>query len=256
MQQEQVRNQTNYYSQRRTPSFSIEYLSRKSVIGLIMAVALIAFEMFNYDTTRFALSDFLGNVSFLGVRWASILAIAFCAIDFAGLARMFTPGQDKTEQQAIWYLMGAWMLGATLNALMTWWAVALTLLNHELGNEILDREQLLRIVPLFVAALVWLTRVLFIGAFTVAGGHLFDFATQRPSPHQQPVRRQRQPIRVQPTSIVTDEIPAFLQNNEPLREEREPEPAPQPVETTLSLDRRPMPVRTQRRPTAVYARRR
>ena len=62
-----------------------------------------------------------------------------------------------------------------MNAVMTWWAVSLTLLNHQLGNEILDREQLLRFVPIFVAVLVWLTRILFIGSLTVAGEHMFDF---------------------------------------------------------------------------------
>ena len=59
--------------------------------------------------------------------------------------------------------MGAWLLGATMNAVMTWWAVSLTLLNHEFGNEVLGRETLLTLVPIFVAALVLLTRILFIG---------------------------------------------------------------------------------------------
>lgn len=187
------------------------YFSRKTVIGLIMATALIAFEVFNFDTTRYALQDFLGNVSFMGVTWSSILAIAFCAIDFAGLARLFTPEQGEAEQKAIWYLMGAWLLGATLNAAMTWWAVSLTLLNHSFGNEVLSRDQLLYIVPIFVAALVWLTRILFIGAFSVAGEHLFEpdrpvqqvpqqrtvSLTQRPLPQQSPSRAEPMPTQPQ-----------------------------------------------------------
>ena len=72
--------------------------------------------------------------------------------------------------------MGAWLLGATMNAVMTWWAVSVTLLAHDFGNEVLGREQLLVMVPIFVAVLVWLTRILFIGAFSVAGEHLFDLA--------------------------------------------------------------------------------
>ena len=110
----------------------------------------------------------------MGLGWATILAIAFCAIDFAGLARLFTPQKGEDEPAEVWYLMGAWLVGATMNAVMTWWAVSLTLLNHQLGNEILDREQLLRFVPIFVAVLVWLTRILFIGSLTVAGEHMFD----------------------------------------------------------------------------------
>ncbi len=151
-------------------------LSRKMIIGGIMGIALLAFELFNFDTTRYALRSLLGDVRFLGLYWAGILAIAFCAIDFAGLARLFTPQKGDEEPTAVYYLMGAWLLGATMNAVMTWWAVSLTLLTHELGNEILSREQLLHYVPLFVATLVWLTRILFIGAFSVAGEHVFDLA--------------------------------------------------------------------------------
>ncbi len=68
--------------------------------------------------------------------------------------------------------MGAWLLGATMNALMTWWAVSLTVLDHQTGNAFLSHEELLDIVPILVAVLVWVTRILFIGAFSVAGGRL------------------------------------------------------------------------------------
>lgn len=146
---------------------------RKAIIGVILIIALIAFEIFNFDTTRYALESLLGEVKFLGLSWAVILAIAFCAIDFAGLSALFSPETGNAERST-WYLMGAWLLGATMNAIMTWWAVNLTLLNHELGNEVLSREELLRFVPLFVAVLVWLTRILFISAFSIAGTHLFD----------------------------------------------------------------------------------
>ncbi|MFO7662438.1 MAG: hypothetical protein R6X18_07575 [Chloroflexota bacterium] len=145
------------------------FLSRKTIVAAILAVALIAFEIFNFDTTQFALSNLLGDVRFAGIMWASILAIAFCAIDFAGLVRLFTPQRGQEEPRAVWFLIGAWFLGTIANAVMTWWAVSLTLLSHEFGNEVLGREALLRYVPVFVAMLVWLTRILFIGAFSLAG---------------------------------------------------------------------------------------
>lgn len=157
---------------------SFKQMPRQFVIGIILVLALFAFEMFNFDTTRFALSDLLGTVEFMGISWAAILAIAFCAIDFAGLARLFTPERGRDEPKEVWYLMGAWLLGATMNAIMTWWAVSLTLLNNNLGNEVLSREELLKIVPIFVAVLVWLTRILFIGAVTVAGERLMDFRNE------------------------------------------------------------------------------
>jgi hypothetical protein len=148
--------------------------NRGLIVGVILILALIAFEIFNFDTTQFALESLLGNVTFLGLQWATILAIAFCSIDFAGLNRLFTPDGGGREQREVWFLMGAWLLGATMNAVMTWWAVSVTLLNNNFGNEVLSREQLLRYVPVFVAVLVWLTRILFIGSFSIAGETIFD----------------------------------------------------------------------------------
>ena len=51
-------------------------ISRKMVIAVILGVALIAFEIFNFDTTQYALTNLLGEVRFVGVLWASILAVA------------------------------------------------------------------------------------------------------------------------------------------------------------------------------------
>jgi hypothetical protein len=195
-------------------------VQRKTVVGVILLIALVAFEAFNFDTTRFALRDLLGTVSFWGIGWASILAIAFCAIDFAGLARLFTPEKGSDEPKAVWYLMGAWLLGATMNAIMTWWAVSLTLLSHDLGNEVLSRADLLQFAPIFVAVLVWLTRILFIGAFSVAGEHIFDLAGQsaskQPRAIGQPTASQSQvnaPIHAaRPTQTVNQQQPATTQN--------------------------------------------
>lgn len=149
-------------------------VSRNLIIAIILSVALFAFEIFNFDTTQYALRNLLGEVRFAGILWATILAIAFCAIDFAGLVRIVTPEKGREEPKVVWFLMGAWLLGTMANAIMTWWAVSLTLLNHDFGNEVLSRQQLLRYVPIFVAALVWLTRILFIGAFSVAGEEMLD----------------------------------------------------------------------------------
>ncbi|MCK5052944.1 MAG: hypothetical protein KAR65_01620 [Anaerolineales bacterium] len=155
-------------------------LPRTSLFGLIMIAALIAFEVFNYGTTEFALTDLLGNLQFAGLRWSTILALAFCSMDFAGIARLFSPDQDNSRSGELWYLLGAWLLAATMNAMLTWWAVSLALLGHAgLGNEILGREALLGSVPVFVALLVWLIRVLMIGTFTLAGKRLIGQTSPR-----------------------------------------------------------------------------
>lgn len=154
------------------------HIRRGLAFGVIIIAALIAFEIFNYSTTDFALTDLLGDLKFMGIRWATILSIAFCGIDFAGIARLFTPEDNNTGNgghNEVWYLFGAWLLAATMNAMLTWWGVSLAILgNHTLGNAVISREVMLRVVPIFVAVLVWLIRVLIIGTFSVAGERLFS----------------------------------------------------------------------------------
>jgi len=149
--------------------------SRGKLFGLLIIGALLAFELFNYSTTDFALNDLLGGLRFLGVRWATILAIAFCGIDFAGIARLFTPEQGENGPKEVWYLFSAWLLAASMNAMLTWWGVALAIVNHDsLGGTVISRETLIQVVPIFVAIMVWLIRVLIIGTFSVAGNRLFS----------------------------------------------------------------------------------
>jgi hypothetical protein len=151
--------------------------SRGMLFGLLIVGALLAFELFNYTTTEFALNDLLGGLRFAGIRWATILAIAFCGIDFAGIARLFTPQQGSYESKETWYLFGAWLLAASMNAMLTWWGVALAISNHEsLGSTVIARETLVQVVPIFVAIMVWLIRVLIIGTFSVAGDRLYSQA--------------------------------------------------------------------------------
>ncbi len=175
--------------------------TKYTVIGIILAVALIAFEIFNFDTTKYALTNLFGSVTFLGVGWATILAIAFCGIDFAGLLRVFSADYDENDTpREVWYLMGAWLLGATMNALMTWYAVSLTLLQNDIGNQVLSQQQLLAVVPIFVAFLVWLTRILFIGSLSLAGSRLLAQPAERPVERVQP-SAVREQARMRPAPV-------------------------------------------------------
>lgn len=193
---------------------------RQTVTAVVLMSALLAFELFNFDTTKFALSDLLGEVSFLGVGWAAILAFAFCAIDFAGLVRIFTPATGRQTPSEVWYLMGAWLLGATMNAMMTWYAVALTLVNRPLNtNEVLTRGQLELIVPIFVAVLVWLTRILFIGSLSMASEQFFAWEGQpRPQAMAEPLPANARPVRSAPPASVPAPVPT-----------KPATPAPRPV---------------------------
>jgi len=164
--------------------------------GAIIIGALMAFEMFNYSTTQFALNDVLGDLKFGGFRWATILALAFCGIDFAGIARLFTPEQGRVEPAEVWYLFGAWLLAAAMNATLTWWGVAVAISSHtNQSSEVLSNTTLTKVVPVFVAIMVWLIRVLIIGTFSVKGEKLFSQADTRNS--------SQRPSSLQPASSLT-----------------------------------------------------
>jgi hypothetical protein len=151
------------------------HIRRGLAFGIIIVGALIAFEVFNYSTTEYALSDLLGDLGFLGIHWSTILAIAFCGIDFAGIARLFTPEEGDDEPSEVWYLFGAWLLAATMNAMLTWWGVSQAILdNANLSSGVIPQQTIVRVVPIFVAILVWLIRVFIIGTFSVAGDRLFS----------------------------------------------------------------------------------
>ena len=157
-------------------------LRRGAAWLLILVAALVAFELFNFSTTEYALGTFFGARDALGLgTWASVLAIAFCGIDFAGLSRLFTPATEwRREPKEVWLLTGAWLLGALMNAAMTWWAVASALSDHALpGNALVSPGQIIQIVPVFVALLVWLTRVMLIGSLATSGDHLRAAAPSR-----------------------------------------------------------------------------
>ncbi len=166
---------------------------RTKVFGLMIIGALLAFEVFNYSTTEFALNDVLGPLTFLGVRWATILSIAFCGIDFAGVARLFTPEQGADEPAEVWYLFGAWILAAAMNATLTWWGVSVAIANHiSQGTSVINGATIQTVVPIFVAIMVWVIRIMIIGTFSMAGERMFgqpDTRSRRTVLQQQTVSR-------------------------------------------------------------------
>jgi len=175
--------------------FKGRHISRGTAWGIMIIGALLAFEVFNFSTTEFALNDVLGDLKFAGFRWATILSIAFCGIDFAGIARIFTPEQGVDEPTEVWYLFGAWLLAAAMNAMLTWWGVSVAIINHSsLGaGTVISNATLTKVVPVFVAIMVWLIRVLIIGTFSLAGDRLFSQDNRRPRSTVRQAPRHRQP---------------------------------------------------------------
>lgn len=174
-------------------------LKRGAIFGSILFAALLAFEIFNFSTTQFALLDILGDLKFAGIRWATVLAIAFCGIDFAGIARIFTPEQGRDEPAEVWYLFGAWLLAAAFNAGLTWWgvSVAIAAQGNVTGTAVVSSATITKAVPVIVAVMVWLIRILIIGTFSMAGDRLFttdhnaarNYPTRTNQSVQQPVLR-------------------------------------------------------------------
>lgn len=161
-------------------------VKRGAIFGVILIAALLAFEVFNYSTTAFALADVLGDLTTAGLRWSTVLAIAFCSIDFAGIARLFTPQRGRDEPTEVWYLFGAWLLAASFNAALTWWGVSVAILNHtSAGGVLIGQATMVKVVPVMVAVMVWMIRVLIIGTFSLAGENLFSIAEVRPASRQQ-----------------------------------------------------------------------
>ncbi|MCB9110625.1 MAG: hypothetical protein H6634_05205 [Anaerolineales bacterium] len=152
--------------------------NRGAAWGAMILGALLAFEVFNFSTTQYALHDMLGDLAFAGFKWSTILAIAFCGIDFAGIARIFTPEQGRDEPAEVYYLFGAWVLAAAFNATLTWWGVSVAIANNGSiqGTAAVSSATLSKAVPIFVAAMVWLVRLLIIGTFSLAGDRLFTTA--------------------------------------------------------------------------------
>lgn len=178
--------------------------NRGLVTSLILLVALVGFEMFNYSTTFVALGDLLGETTFLGFRWSAILAIAFCAIDFAGIARIFMPDEESHLPKELWFLFGAWLLAASMNATLTWWGVSMTINSHAMkSSAIIDPNTLTHIVPIFVAMMVWVTRILLIGTFSFSGRRFLRLAlpeVQESRPAYVPRERTQQVL--EPAQVV------------------------------------------------------
>jgi len=187
-------------------------------IALIFG-ALVAFEIFNYSTTDHALSDILGDLNFAGLPWSTILALAFCGIDFAGIARLFTPEQGANEPKEVWYLFAAWLLAATMNAVLTWWGVSMAVVNHvpTQNTEVVDPQTMSNVVPVFVAVLVWVIRILIIGTLSMALDRYLHPAAVFP------VRDQRIPVQ-QPMQAPSSAVrPSAFRS---VSTQSQPQPAP------------------------------
>ena len=153
-------------------------------MGMIIA-ALVAFEAFNFSSTNFALRNILGSQSSGGVSWSTILALAFCGMDFAGIARLLGP-QEEQEGRGGWYLLGAWVLAAAMNAGLTWWGISVAVYNQPVEYAlIINPMTFVTVVPVLVSVMVWVIRILIIGSLVTSFNQTVkEKDTVKTNPHQ------------------------------------------------------------------------
>ena len=127
-------------------------------------------------------------------------------------------GQLKHEQGYFEIAMAG-----SMNAVLTWWSVSLALLSSStLGNEILARGTLLKAVPVFVALLVWLMRVLIIGTFTLNKQPEPRPARMRNEQQQKPAPKGAKPVQkrsLTPRRPVSRPVPTLSRQPSPAHTE-------------------------------------
>ena len=182
-------------------------LNKTVLFFVVLLSALICFEVFNFDTTRYSLTYFFGNQSFIGMQWAVWLAVAACAADFVGMIRMFTDETAfKNEPMYVWIATGVWILAATINATFTWWATTLILVEANVGNEVLSRGALVAVFPMLLALFVWLLRIGLVATLASLGDGLL---------HRTPMRNSTivtKPMSRPVTAPVRMPVPTFSPN--------------------------------------------
>lgn len=158
-----------------------------SLYMAIIVAALFAFEVFNFSATDFALRGMFGSQSAVGISWSTILALAFCGMDFAGIARLLAPRGGDAESRDSWFLLGAWALAAAMNAGLTWWGISIAVYNQPVDSAlILDPMTFVTAVPVLVALMVWVIRILIIGSL-VSSLNKVLYSKQ---PKKEPVKQQ------------------------------------------------------------------
>lgn len=151
------------------------------ILGGLIIGGMLFFEGSNYISTNVALVDILGGMALFGIRWSTMLSLAFCFVDFAGIARIFTPEQGREEPTWVWYLFAAWFMAAAFDALLTWWSVNVAIYNSQ-SRYIATVPALRTIFPIGVALGELAIRISLINVVASTGERIFSMARRQSSP--------------------------------------------------------------------------
>ncbi len=159
-----------------------------------ISLVLLSLEIFNFSTTKFALQDLLGEIGVGPTTWAAMLSIAFCGMNLIGIIRLFNPSTCENQGNENWFLLGAWILAAVMNTGLNWWGVSIAIYNHPVDSVlVVDPMTIVTVIPIFVAIMVMLIRILIIGNLsgmirktTANSSHLQQTNNQPFGVHSQP----------------------------------------------------------------------
>jgi len=148
----------------------------------LLGVAILAFEIFNYATTEIAVTSILGDIRVLGISLGTLFALAACLADVGGISRAMNQETSLSKEPTeVWLAVGAWLVAAFLNALMTWYSVLELMVVRDIGNELITRNELLVYVPVSVALFVFIIRFTLINSLVYGLDHMRTAPKQRKS---------------------------------------------------------------------------
>jgi hypothetical protein len=144
-------------------------IPRNAATILSMFAGLVAFEIFNYATTFLALRSLLGGLTVIGFNLTAWLAAAVCCLDVTGIIHLFLPPEGQSNLKNNHNLFIAWILVTGLNAWLIWLGVsqAISIRQAQTGL-VIDAGILAHILPIVLVSLIWLVRILVIGALASA----------------------------------------------------------------------------------------
>jgi hypothetical protein len=132
-----------------------------------------------------------------------------------------------------------------MNAGLTWWGISMAIINHTVqSTAVIDANTLTNIIPVFVALMVWIIRILIIGTLSVASERIFSRQEQRP--YQRNTRNAGIATGVQPVNLagpVPSHRPSsFSSTLRQAASNAEPAPRPEPTyhSVTMTPQSRPM----------------
>ena len=177
---------TQRFSQITSQLFKNVRMRSNSLYMAVIILALAALEFFNFSTTDFALRDILGDQRNGMLAWSTILSLAFCGMDIAGIAKILAFPKEDTGDRSGWYLLGAWVLTAAMNAGLTWWGISVAIYNQPAHTiMIIDPMTYVTVVPVLVAVMVWMIRILIIGTLVTS----FDLVLKGNKKKREPAQK-------------------------------------------------------------------